>query len=99
MTGLFKLYTIIDEFGPLLSVAILSGFAVSIVAYASALNRVEEHRMTGNHVYDFFMGAELNPRMFGLLDFKMFFEVRYHGIYCCSFPSAPQRVSTNSSVM
>ena len=32
--------------------------------------------MTGYHVYDFFMGAELNPRMFGILDFKMFFEVR-----------------------
>ena len=76
VTGLFKLYTIIDEFGPLMSVAIISGFAVSIVAYVSALYRVAEHRMTGYHVYDFFMGAELNPRMFGLLDFKMFFEVR-----------------------
>ena len=76
MTGLFKLYTIIDEFGPVLSVAVLSGFAISIVAYVSALKRGKEHRMTGNHVYDFFMGAELNPRMFGLLDFKMFFEVR-----------------------
>ena len=76
VTGLFKLYTIIDEFGPLLSVAVLSGFAMSIIAYVSALKRGKEHRMTGNHVYDFFMGAELNPRMFGLLDFKMFFEVR-----------------------
>ena len=76
VTGLFKLYTIIDGFGPLMSVAIISGFAVSIVAYVSALYRVAEYRMTGYHVYDFFMGAELNPRMFGLLDFKMFFEVR-----------------------
>ena len=75
-TGIFKLYTILDEFGPLLSVAILSGFIVSAVAYASALYRGVEHRMTGSHVYDFFMGAELNPRMFGILDFKMFFEVR-----------------------
>ncbi|KAK2070029.1 hypothetical protein P8C59_004564 [Phyllachora maydis] len=75
-TGLFKLYTIIDEFGPLLSVAILSGYMVSIIAYVSAFARGATHRMTGNHVYDFFMGAELNPRMFGILDFKMFFEVR-----------------------
>jgi delta24(24(1))-sterol reductase len=75
-TGLFKLYTIIDEFGPLLSVAILSGFLVSIVAYFSALARGAQHRMTGSPIYDFFMGAELNPRMFGILDFKMFFEVR-----------------------
>ncbi|KAL9126888.1 MAG: hypothetical protein Q9217_004146 [Psora testacea] len=76
LTGLFKLYTIIDEFGPLMSVAILSGFLVSIVAYISALYRGTEHRMSGHHIYDFFMGAELNPRLFGLLDFKMFSEVR-----------------------
>ncbi|KAL1967298.1 hypothetical protein VTN77DRAFT_3344 [Rasamsonia byssochlamydoides] len=75
-SGLFKLYTIIDEFGPLMSVAILSGFLVSFIAYFSALARGAQHRMTGYHIYDFFMGAELNPRMFGILDFKMFFEVR-----------------------
>lgn len=75
-TGLFKLYTIIDEFGPLLSVAILSGYLVSFIAYFSALARGAQHRMTGYPIYDFFMGAELNPRMFQLLDFKMFFEVR-----------------------
>lgn len=75
-TGVFKLYTIIDEFGPVMSVAIISGFMVSVIAYVSALQRGVEHRMTGNHVYDFFMGAELNPRMFGILDMKMFFEVR-----------------------
>jgi delta24(24(1))-sterol reductase len=75
-SGLFKLYTIIDEFGPLMSVAILSGFLVSFIAYFSALARGAQHRMTGYPIYDFFMGAELNPRMFGILDFKMFFEVR-----------------------
>ena len=76
LTGAFKLYTIIDEFGPLMSVAIISGFLVSFVAYTSALYRGAEHRMSGYPIYDFFMGAELNPRMFGILDFKMFFEVR-----------------------
>lgn len=75
-TGLFKLYTILDEFGPIMSVAICSGFLVSIVAYFSAIFRGKQHRMTGYPLYDFFMGAELNPRMFGILDFKMFFEVR-----------------------
>ncbi|KAG6302005.1 hypothetical protein E4U09_004010 [Claviceps aff. purpurea] len=75
-TGLWPLYTAIDEFGPLLSVAILSGFLVSFVAYFSALYRGRQHRMTGYPIYDFFMGAELNPRMFGILDFKMFAEVR-----------------------
>lgn len=76
VTGLFPLYTLLDEFGPLMSVAIISGFLVSIVAYASALLRGAQHRMSGYPIYDFFMGAELNPRMFGWLDFKMFFEVR-----------------------
>lgn len=75
-TGIFPLYTIMDEFGPLLSVAICSGFIVSFIAYPSALLRGAQHRMTGYPVYDFFMGAELNPRLFGILDFKMFFEVR-----------------------
>jgi delta24(24(1))-sterol reductase len=74
--GIFKLYTLIDEFGPLMSVAIISGYLVSIIAYFSALARGAQHRMTGQPVYDFFMGAELNPRLFGWLDFKMFFEVR-----------------------
>lgn len=75
-TGIFKLYTLIDEFGPVMTVAILSGTGVSIVAYFSALARGAQHRMTGRPIYDFFMGAELNPRLFGWLDFKMFFEVR-----------------------
>lgn len=76
LTGIFKLYTIIDEFGPLMSVAVISGFLVSIIAYVSAHVRGATHRMSGYPIYDFFMGAELNPRMFHLLDFKMFFEVR-----------------------
>lgn len=75
-SGVFPLYTILDEFGPIMSVAIISGWLVSIVAYFSALYRGAQHRMTGYPIYDFFMGAELNPRMFGILDFKMFFEVR-----------------------
>jgi delta24(24(1))-sterol reductase len=75
-TGVWPIYTAVDEFGPLLSVAIFSGFIVSFVAYFSAIYRGKQHRMTGYPIYDFFMGAELNPRMFGILDFKMFFEVR-----------------------
>ena len=75
-SGLFKLYTLVDEFGSLMSVAILSGTGVAIIAYFSAILRGAQHRMTGYPIYDFFMGAELNPRLFGWLDFKMFFEVR-----------------------
>ncbi|KAK6330526.1 C-24(28) sterol reductase [Orbilia brochopaga] len=72
---IFPLQTFIEEIGPITSVSIISGFAVSVIAYFSALARGAQHRMTGSFLYDFFMGAELNPRI-GILDMKMFFEVR-----------------------
>ncbi|KAL8873015.1 MAG: hypothetical protein Q9174_001463 [Haloplaca sp. 1 TL-2023] len=75
-SGVFKLYTILDEFGPVMSVAIISGVIIPFIAYFSALYRGVQIRMTGRPIYDFFMGAELNPRLFGLLDLKMFCEVR-----------------------
>ncbi|KAI4119645.1 MAG: hypothetical protein LQ345_000443 [Seirophora villosa] len=76
LSDVFPLYTILDEFGPLMSVAIISAFAISFIAYFSALYRGAQIRMTGRPIYDFFMGAELNPRIFGQLDLKMFSEVR-----------------------
>jgi delta24(24(1))-sterol reductase len=93
VTGIFPLYTLIDEFGPLMSVAICSGFIVAIVAYISAFARGAQHRMTGYHIYDFFMGAELNPRMFGWLDMKMFFEVRlpWYILYLISLSAAARQ--------
>ncbi|KAL4861558.1 ergosterol biosynthesis ERG4/ERG24 family-domain-containing protein [Aspergillus spectabilis] len=44
-------------------------------AYVSAFICGAQHRITRYPIYDFFMGAELNPRLFGTLDFKMFYEV------------------------
>lgn len=75
VTGIFPLYTLIHEFGAIMSVAILSGFINSIIVYVSAILGKRTHRLTGYPIYDFFMGAELNPRI-GILDFKMFYEVR-----------------------
>lgn len=73
--GWFPLYTLIDEFGPIMSVAIFSGFINSAIAYGQAIVRGRTHRRTGYILYDFFMGIDLNPRI-GILDFKMFYEVR-----------------------
>jgi len=87
-SGIFKLQTIIEEFGPIMSVGICSGILVSIIAYISAFSRGKQHRMTGSHVYDFFMGAELNPRLFGHLDMKMFFEVRLPWYFLFLFSTA-----------
>lgn len=75
-TGVFKLYSLIDQFGHIMSVAILSGFLCSFIAYVSARVRGATVRMTDNMIVDFFLGSELNPRLFGILDFKMFLEVR-----------------------
>lgn len=75
-TGVFKLYTLVDEFGHIMSVAIISGFLCATICYIQAIVRGKTIRMTGYPIYDFFLGAELNPRLFGILDFKMFLEVR-----------------------
>ena len=75
-TGIFHIGVLLDEFGSLMSVAIISGFLVSFYAYFSAFARGAQHQVTGYPIYDFFMGVELNTRLFGVLDFKMFYEVR-----------------------
>ncbi|OLL26063.1 Delta(24(24(1)))-sterol reductase [Neolecta irregularis DAH-3] len=72
---IFSIVYLIDEFGPIMSVSIISGFLVSFIGYFVTVAKGKQHRMTGSFVYDFFMGAPLNPRL-GILDFKMFFEVR-----------------------
>lgn len=41
-TGVFRLYTIIHEFRPLMSVAILSSFLVASIAYFSAISEVHD---------------------------------------------------------
>jgi len=75
ISGIFPITDLVDNFGAYLSVAIFSGIAVSFVAYFSAIARGAQHKMTGRFVYDFFMGAELHPRI-GIIDLKMFFEIR-----------------------
>ena len=39
------------------------------------------HRMTGNHIYDMFMGAPLNPRIGKYLDLKMFSKLEFLGLF------------------
>jgi len=58
-----------------MSVAMIWGFAVSFGAYFWAVARGEQMRMSGNFIYDVFMGAALNPRI-GPVDLKMWAEVR-----------------------
>ena len=75
VTGVFRLTSIMDHFGEYMTVSMIAGFGVSIATYVHAVVTNSTHRMSGNLIYDFFMGAELNPRI-GPIDLKMWAEVR-----------------------
>ncbi|MDF1796387.1 MAG: delta(24(24(1)))-sterol reductase [Coxiellaceae bacterium] len=74
-TGVFSLATLFNQFGPLMTVAVIAGNVVSVLTYIGARLSGNTHRMDGSVVYDFFMGAWLNPRI-GRLDLKMWSEIR-----------------------
>lgn len=75
VTRIFPLTSIIENYGHLMTVAIIYGFAVSFGMYFWTVARGEQIRMSGNFMYDVFMGAILNPRI-GSVDLKMWAEVR-----------------------
>eukprot|EP00842_Homolaphlyctis_polyrhiza_P001692 jgi/Hompol1/2523/HPOL_000078-RA len=75
ISGIFPLELIIDNFGSLLTVSILSGILVTFATYFITIATNTQHRMSGYFAYDLFMGAPLNPRI-GPLDLKMFSEIR-----------------------
>jgi len=70
-SGLFNLADIIDLYGPLLTIASGFGFTLAAVVYVLG----EKYRMSGNLLYDYFMGSSLNPRI-GTVDIKMWAEIR-----------------------
>lgn len=74
-TGLFPFTQIVDNFGPIMTVAIMTGITWSIVMYAVTMIAGKPHRMSGKILYDIFMGAALNPRI-GRLDLKLWAEIR-----------------------
>lgn len=74
-TGIFKLTFIIDNLGSLMVTAIISGDLVSLIIYFWGILIGKQIRMSGNFIYDFFMGSWMNPRI-GKLDLKMFAEIR-----------------------
>lgn len=88
---IFRLPSLIEHFGSLMSWAIIISFTFTLLIYFLAVNfhfGGKPMRMSGNLIYDIFMGASLNPRLFksrvfGLgrkrwegVDLKMFAEVR-----------------------
>ncbi|PRP79388.1 hypothetical protein PROFUN_12986 [Planoprotostelium fungivorum] len=78
VTGVFRLTQIIDHFGELMTAAISFGFIITLLTYLFTMFTPvfgKPHRMSGNIIYDIFMGAPLNPRI-GPLDLKLWAEIR-----------------------
>jgi len=77
--GLFSPSVISDHWGPVLSALFLFGLGSCVFMYFKGLiapTDPKEVRITGNVLYDFFWGVELNPRinLFGMeFDFKLFY--------------------------
>ncbi|KAI0774786.1 ERG4/ERG24 ergosterol biosynthesis protein [Trametes elegans] len=75
LTNTWRLTELIDNYGHFMTVAMIFGWGVSLWIYVYTLAKGNQIRMSGNHIYDFFMGACLNPRL-GPVDLKMWLEVR-----------------------
>jgi delta24(24(1))-sterol reductase len=73
--NIFRLTEIIDNYGHLMTVGMIYGFAISLGVYIITVASGNQIRMSGNVAYDIFMGACLNPRI-GPIDLKMWAEVR-----------------------
>ncbi|GMG23500.1 unnamed protein product [Ambrosiozyma monospora] len=75
-TGLFKIYYILENFGEVMTCAIITGISFAVILYFFTVYVSKDyHNLSGSVIYDIFMGAPLNPRI-GIIDLKMFFEVR-----------------------
>lgn len=75
---LFPPAIIFNQWIPLFWIANFLGFAVSIFVYAKAYffpSHPKDRKFSGNFIYDFFMGVELNPRIKNF-DIKLFFNGR-----------------------
>lgn len=93
LTGLFDLTDIIDHFGPLMSVGMIVGFALSIAVYVGGVLfhwGGKPIRMSGSVMYDFFMGgmsASLSAR-FSLCQLKL---THLRSAWSCSFAEPADR--------
>ncbi len=66
---------VLGQLGPLLTVATLCAFLGAALCWVAGRRRAHLERSTGNAIYDFYMGAMLNPTV-GRHDVKFFCESR-----------------------
>jgi len=73
---LFQPTILAEQFGPLLTTANLFVFVFCLYLYWFGKRRGRSgERVSGNPIYDFWLGTALNPRL-GNFDLKLFFEAR-----------------------
>jgi protein-S-isoprenylcysteine O-methyltransferase Ste14 len=75
VTGVLPATLLADQFGPLLTLGHIFAFAFSVFLYVHGKKHSAGERLTGNVLYDYFMGTTRNPRI-GDFDLKLFFEAR-----------------------
>ena len=75
-SGLFSIGVVSRLRGQLIVVSMVTADVIALAIYVAAVFVFKNgYKMTGNHLYDFFMGAWLNPRI-GSLDLKLWAEVK-----------------------
>lgn len=72
-TRMLDPWTIVNELGGLLMIAIIASYVLGVWLYVHGIVEGKKERRSGNFAYDFFMGTGLNPRIGGF-DLKFFFE-------------------------
>lgn len=75
LTGLFRLTEFADNLGHLLTAAVIVSDVFCLLLYLIPLLLKKQSQISGNPVYDFFMGTMLNPHI-GIVDLKLFFDIR-----------------------
>lgn len=76
--GRFPLEVLYDEYLALIGASVAFSFVLSFYLYVTSFSRgalLADGGVSGNIIYDFFIGRELNPRI-GSFDLKCFCELR-----------------------
>eukprot|EP01126_Amoeba_proteus_P034178 TRINITY_DN3391_c0_g1_i2.p1 TRINITY_DN3391_c0_g1~~TRINITY_DN3391_c0_g1_i2.p1 ORF type:complete len:449 (+),score=71.22 TRINITY_DN3391_c0_g1_i2:81-1427(+) len=96
---LFDFGSIVRNLGPLTIMSILFADGVALLAYISARVTGNTFRMSGNVIYDFFIGLWLHPRI-GPIDLKMFGEIRWSWfiLFNITFSSVVHQYQTYNTV-
>eukprot|EP00796_Vickermania_ingenoplastis_P004520 gene4520-3307_t len=74
VTGVFDIKFLRHHFGRFITTAVILADTFSVICYVVGLKR--QIRTTPSKIYNFFMGSQLNYRLPGDVDVKLFFECR-----------------------